>query len=112
MFRTSGQDLGIYVHAMYDYSHFRINESTQLFFENEPLPNNFGDHFDPIQLLYVPFNYVFSSYTLLIIQIASILFGGLGLFRLSRFNGISLKTSNTLLFLFLVQWFDIFGAEL
>lgn len=78
-FRTFSLDLGMFNQAMYDFAHLRSNHFTL-----DPTAleiNYFGDHFSPITLLYAPFYYLFGSYTLLIIQIGAILFGGLGLYK-------------------------------
>ena len=43
-----------------------------------------ADHFDLYLIIYSPLVWIFGSYTLLIIQIVSVLFGGLGVYRYFR----------------------------
>ncbi len=81
LFRTSALDLGMFNHAIYNFSHFSQNYFT-LDIEGAEI-NNFACHFSPITIMFSPFLYLFGSYTLLIIQIAAILFGGLGVYKYS-----------------------------
>ena len=78
-FRSSALDLGMFNHALYNFAHLSNNNFTLSLGTAEV--NYFGDHFSPITLLYSPFYYLFGSYTLLIIQIISILFGGYGVYK-------------------------------
>ncbi len=72
-FRTYALDLGLVNHAIYDYAHFRVNYSTLLL---DASPMNFlGSHFTLLPLLFSPLYWLFGSYTLLIVQIAAVLFG-------------------------------------
>lgn len=102
-FRTYAMDLGMFNHALYSFAHFRPNYFTLAFDGTEI--NYFGDHFSPITALYAPFYYLFKSYTLLIIQVASILFGGLGIYRYAStyFNG------NKIPLIILLHFFGIWG---
>jgi uncharacterized membrane protein len=79
LFHTAAFDLGIFNNALYCISHFRTSYLTLNIFS--PGTNLLGDHFSPIMFLYIPFYYLFGSYTLLLIQIASILFGGWGIYK-------------------------------
>jgi uncharacterized membrane protein len=85
-FRTFGWDLGIFNSALFDYSHLRFNHSTIHYPE---LLNLLSDHFEAYPLFFAPFRFIFGTWTLLILQIASILFGGLGIYRY-----LSLRTAN------------------
>ena len=78
LFRTYGLDLGLYTHALYDYSHLRFDDST--FFQETPR-NLLSDHFDLYLVLFSPLVWIMGSYTLLVVQIVSILFGALGVYR-------------------------------
>ena len=78
-FKTAALDLGLYNNALYSFSHFKSNYFT-LDLKASGV-NFFGDHFSPITYLYVPFYYIFGSYTRIIIQIASILWGGYGVYK-------------------------------
>jgi len=78
-FRTFALDLGLYNHALYELAHFKM--PCFLLDLTVSRMNFLGDHFSPIMFLYVPFYYLFGSYTLLFIQIASVLFGGYGIYK-------------------------------
>lgn len=80
-YRTYGLDLGIYSKAIYDYGHLRMNDCT--FFLHEP-GNLMGDHFDLYLIVFAPLQFLFGQYTLLIVQILSVLFGALGVYRLLK----------------------------
>ena len=88
LFRTYGLDLGLYTHALYDYSHLRFDDST--FFQETPR-NLLSDHFDLYLVLFSPLVWIMGSYTLLVVQIVSILFGALGVYR---FVDVCRKDSN------------------
>jgi uncharacterized membrane protein len=76
-FRTSALDLGLYTNALYDYTHLQWNDS--LTFKKIP-ENLLADHFDLYLIIFSPLSFVFGSYTLLLIQIASVLIGALGVY--------------------------------
>ncbi|WP_018342950.1 DUF2079 domain-containing protein [Cytophaga aurantiaca] len=102
-FRTYALDLGMFNQAIYSFSHFKMNYFT-LDISGAEI-NYFGDHFSPITILLSPFYYIFGSYTLLIIQIAAILFGGYGIYKYA-----SLSHPNSYLPLLLtVHFFSIWG---
>ncbi len=69
-FRTYALDLGAYTNALYDYIHLQWNDSSV--FKEVP-ENLLSDHFDLYLILFSPFIYLFKTYTLLIIQIISVL---------------------------------------
>ena len=79
LFKTYALDLGLYTHAMYDFSHFRVDDCSM--FKAEP-QSILSDHFDLYLAIMSPLVYVFGSYTLLIIQIAAVLLGGWGIYKL------------------------------
>ncbi len=86
-FRTYALDLGAYTNALYDYLHFRWNDSA-VFKEIEE--NLLADHFDLYLIFFSPLSLVFGTYTLLIVQIAAVLAGGAGVwfyFRLRDPHG-------------------------
>lgn len=103
LFRTYALDLGLYTNALYDYCHFQWNDSTT--FKPEP-QNLMGDHFDFYLLLFSPFVWIFGSYTLLIVQIVSILFGGLGVYRYFKTN----RYLATSAMLFFYSFFGVYTA--
>lgn len=79
LFKTYALDLGLYTHAIYDYAHFRLADCSMF----KPMPQNLlSDHFDLYLMLLSPLVYVFGSYTLLIVQIAAVLLGGWGVYKL------------------------------
>ena len=79
-FRTYGLDLGLYTNALYDYIHFHSNDST-FFLANSC--NLLADHFDLYLMLFSPLVLLFGSYTLLVIQIVTVLMGMWGMYRLA-----------------------------
>ncbi len=80
-FRTYAFDLGIRNNAMYDYMHFQWNQASVMY-PFKQFDNILGDHFCLLPIFFAPFQFVFGSYTLLIFQIASVLWGGIGIYRL------------------------------
>lgn len=102
LFRTYALDLGLYTNTLYDYAHFQWNDS--LVFRSEP-ENLLADHFDLYLPILSPLGFVFGSYTLLIVQIVALIFGGLGVYRFA-----SVKLSNNSLALFgAARFFLFFG---
>ena len=77
-FRTYAYDLGLHSSAMWDYAHFRFNNSTLL---QPELKNYLSEHFEIFIMLLSPFCYIFGTYTLLIFQIIFVLFGGFGVYK-------------------------------
>ena len=87
LFKTYALDLGLYTHAMYDYAHFRVDDCSMF----KVVPQSIlSDHFDLYLVILSPLIYVFGSYTLLIVQIAAVLLGGWGIYKL-----ISLYTDDS-----------------
>ncbi|MDQ3289792.1 MAG: DUF2079 domain-containing protein [Bacteroidota bacterium] len=77
-FRTYALDLGLVNHAIYDYAHFRVNYSTLLV---DAAPMNFlGSHFTLLPVLFSPLYWLLGSYTMVVVQIAAVLFGGIGVY--------------------------------
>lgn len=79
LFKTYALDLGLYTHAMYDYAHFRIDDCSMFLHKPQSI---LSAHFDLYLLLLSPLVYLFGTYTLLIVQIAGVLFGGWGTYKL------------------------------
>jgi len=77
-FRTFSLDLGLYNNAIYDYAHFRWNDYSLL---DHLFANPLGDHFALLPILVSPLYWIFGSWTMLVVQIAGILFGGYGLYH-------------------------------
>ena len=79
LFKTYTLDLGLYTHAMYDYVHFRIDDCSMF----KAVPQSIlSDHFDLYLMILSPLVFVFGSYTLLVVQIVAVLFGGWGTYKL------------------------------
>lgn len=103
LFKTYALDLGLYTHFMYEYAHFR---RADLFMIDMEPQSALSAHFDLYLILLSPLVYVFGSYTLLVIQIAAVLFGGYGVYKL-----ILLYTDDDMLPLFAVaSFFFSFGV--
>src|ERR1035437_8125244 len=101
-FRTYAYDLGLHNNALYDYAHFRFNNCTLL----QPQLNNFlSVHFELFTILLAPFSYVFGTYTLLIFQIAAVLFGGFGVYKYIR----EISSSEKISFLAQLHFYFFYG---
>ena len=92
LFKTYGLDLGLYTHAMYDFMHGRIDDCSMF---KETQQSILGAHFDLYLFILSPLVFIFGSYTLLIVQIAAVLLGGWGIYKL-----IKLYTDDELLPIF------------
>lgn len=79
LFKTYALDLGLYTHAMYDYTHFRVDDCSMFMAAPQ---NILSDHFDLYLIFFSPLIYIFGSYTLLIVQIVAVLLGGWGIYKL------------------------------
>ncbi|QMU26775.1 DUF2079 domain-containing protein [Adhaeribacter radiodurans] len=102
-FRTYALDLGLVNHAIYDYAHFRVNYSTLLV---DAAPMNFlGSHFTLLPVLFSPLYWLLGSYTLLVVQIAAVLFGGVGIYAYCRHR----STGLTIPLLITAQFFFMWG---
>jgi len=77
-FKTFSLDLGVYTNALWDYSHFQWNDSRTFLSQST---NLLHDHFDLYLIIFSPLSYLFGSYTLLIVQWLSILFGAAGFYK-------------------------------
>jgi uncharacterized membrane protein len=82
-FRTPALDYGMFNHAMYSYSHGNANYFSLCLIGDQHL-NFLGDHFSPITILFSPLYYIFGTYALLILQNLFIVFGGIGIYFLSK----------------------------
>ena len=79
LFKTYALDLGLYTHFMYEYAHFR---RADLFMLDMAPQSALSAHFDLYLIILSPLVYVFGTYTLLIVQIAAVLLGGWGIYKL------------------------------
>ncbi len=103
LFKTYALDLGLYTHFMYEYAHFR---RADLFMLDMAPQSALSAHFDLYLIILSPLMYLFGSYTLLIVQIAAVLFGGYGIYKL-----IALYTDDdTMPLLATIAFFFSFGV--
>jgi uncharacterized membrane protein len=106
-FRTYALDLGLYTNALYKYAHFGLADSLMVRNSHEYL---LGSHFDLYLVLFSPLVYIFRTYTLLIVQIASVLAGGIGVYK--YFELIKPKYRHTPLFasVYFFLFYGIYSA--
>lgn len=106
LFRTYALDLGLYTHAAVTYAHGRMADC-MLFLGN---PRSLlADHFDIHLILWSPLTWLFGQWTLLLVQWAAVLLGGLGMWRWLRALGATPLIANLGLVHFL-GFFGIFSA--
>ena len=103
LFRTYGWDLGLYNNALYDYSRFQWNNEI-LLLPYLKISNSLGDHFSLTTVFISPLVWIFGSYTMLIFQIASILWGGYGIYRYVEYISGEKKTARWATVHFLSMW--------
>lgn len=103
-FRTYTLDLGAYTNALFDYSNLQWNDSTTF----KPLKENLlADHFDLYLILFAPLSFIFKTYTLLVIQILSILIGGIGVFKYFSYSN---KKTGLFALIYFYTFFGVFSA--
>lgn len=98
-FRTFAFDLGIFNNAIHDYAHFKWNDNPVKLYENI-----LSDHFTLLHIPFSLFYWLFGTYTLLIIQIAAVLFGAYGAYKYHTLRTNNPLLSLLLLFQFLSMW--------
>jgi uncharacterized membrane protein len=103
-FRTYGWDLGINHNAIWDYAHFRWNDC-MIMLPHKAFSNVLSDHFSLYPVLIAPFYWVFGTWTMLLLQFLSILFGAWGVYRFVRYLGASPLLGR----LALVHFFAFYG---
>jgi uncharacterized membrane protein len=101
-FRTSSLDLGMFNQALYSFSHGKMNHFTLDLSGKHP--NYFADHFSPLTLLYTPLYVLCGSWTLLIVQIAAVIVGSIGFYKLGTFKCPTMKSPWWVLLFFCSQW--------
>jgi uncharacterized membrane protein len=80
-YRTYSFDLGIYNNCLYQYGHFHKNHYPYLHYM---FTNFLADHFSLYTVILSPLYYIFGTPTLLFVQILSILFGGIGVYKIVK----------------------------
>ena len=101
--RTETLDLGVFNNAIWDYSHFKFNYGECL---NKHRNNFLHDHFDLYLIMFSPLSHIFRSYTLLVVQIAAVVFGGLGVYRIA----IKLHDDRWIASLAMIVFYSFFGV--
>ena len=101
-FRTYGWDLGINQNAIFDYAHFRWNDCMIM---QPSFDNVLADHFSLYPIIVSPFYWIFASYTMLVFQWGSILFGGLGIYKFVHLISKSKKLAT----ISVIHFFSIWG---
>ncbi|MBS1938948.1 MAG: DUF2079 domain-containing protein [Bacteroidetes bacterium] len=79
-FRTYALDLGLYTNAAWKYAHGIVADRSLFTWNHDPL---LTDHFDLHLILWSPLTYLFGEWTLLVVQVAAALWGGVGMYRLA-----------------------------
>jgi len=102
-FRTYAMDLGAYTNALYDYRNFQWNDGSV--FKNIG-ENLLANHFDLYLIFFAPLSFIFGTYTLLIVQIGAVVFGGLGVYALF----ISTKKDTAIVLFASVYFYLFFGV--
>ena len=82
-FRSNAFDMGWYNKTIFDYSRLRFCDFT---LGIRHVKCVLGDHFELYPLLFAPLRLLFGSWTLLIIQLLSVLFGSYGIYIYFRFR--------------------------
>ena len=100
-FRTYAFDLGINNNAIWDYMHFRWNHCTVM---DPHFTNVLSDHFSLLPILISPFAWIFGTYTLLLFQLAAVLYGGYGIYCLVEVLYKSRKPALLALLHFFSMW--------
>jgi uncharacterized membrane protein len=106
-FRTCAWDLGINNNAIWDYSHFRWNNC--MLIDGPQFDNILSDHLTIYPILVSPLIWIFGTYTLLVFQIISILYGGIGVRKLILLKSNDISLANISLVMFYSVW-GIFSA--
>ncbi len=102
-------DLAFFTNIAYQYSHFSWSRATVLASDYFQFDNSLGDHFHLHQFFLWPLRYVFETYTMLVVQIAFVIIGGLGVEKVVRhFTGNKLWGVLSL-FCFFTHW-SIYSA--
>jgi uncharacterized membrane protein len=102
LFRTYALDLGMFNNAIFDFAHFRPNNTTLLFdLDNQRF---LGSHFSLLPILFSPLVYLTGSYTLLLMQILSILWGGWGIYTYFKWKTNKLFFPTLAMLHFFLVW--------
>lgn len=107
-FRTAALDLGMFNQALYAYS-----RGHTALYTLDPSGTSYpflSTHFSPITFLYTPVYYLAGTYSLLLIQILSILSGAYGMYKVTmQLSGSRHHIALLIMLQFLLTW-GIFSA--
>ena len=103
LFRTFALDLGLYTNALYHYRNFEL--ATTQMIHNQPILA-LSDHFDLYLILFSPLSFIFGNITLLVIQIAAVILGGEGAYRLI----IKLTGNHKIALVAMLHFYSFFGV--
>lgn len=106
-FRTYALDLGLYTNAAFKYAHLQPADSGMIKEYHESI---LGGHFDLYLIFFSPLIYLFGTYSLLMVQIIALIFGGIGVY--SYFQIIGSKSKNTPFYaaIYFYLFFGVYGA--
>lgn len=104
-FRTYALDLGTFNNAMYNFAHFN-NAKFTLGIDGIEIPF-LATHFSLLTILLSPLYYIFGKNTLLIVQIFSILYGGIFILKYCKEQ---FKGKKILPYIILIQFLSIWGV--
>lgn len=106
-FRTYALDLGLYTNAAFKYAHLQLADTTIITESPQLL---LGGHFDLYLIIFAPFIYLFGTYTLLIVQIAALVIGGIGVYTYFKNEESKNKYIPILATLYFYSFFGVYGA--
>ena len=102
MFRTYALDLGLYTNSMYQYLHGSLAMNGMIATSDQLA---LSDHFDLYLILFSPLLLLLGTHTLLVVQIAAILFGGYGVYRFFERSAVGAWAT-----VFFYSFFGVFSA--
>lgn len=105
-YRTYAFDLGIYNNCLYQYGHFHKNHYPYLHYM---FTNFLSDHFSLYTVILSPLYYLFGTATLLYVQILSILFGAVGVFKFVQ-SKTTVRFLPEIAMIHYLSFFGIFSA--
>lgn len=80
-YKTYAFDLGIYNNCLYQYGHFHKNHYPLLHYM---FSDFLSDHFSLYTVILSPLYYIFGTITLLLVQIAAMLYGAVGVYKIVK----------------------------
>lgn len=102
LFKTAALDLGMFNHALYEFSHLKWNYFTTGIVNAHQ--NYLSDHFSPITILLSPLWYLGGSYTLVILQPIVFVLGAWAIFKIAIKRELSIVSQWALALAYLMNW--------